>query len=474
MNKKTEKEITAIYVRVSTKFQAEEGHSIPAQLEKLHSFCEIKGWDNIKDYVDGGFSGSSLNRPNIQQLILDVEAGLIKRVIVFKLDRLSRSQKDVMYLIEDVFEKNGVSFSSLNENLDTSTPMGKAFIGILSVFAQLERENIYLRTRIGLTEIIKQGYWRGGGTTPYGYDYDPSQKILVPNDKAENVIKIYKMYLEGYSPQRIANILDLKYDRLVIGILTHKVYLGLIEHKGEVYNGKHQALITQELYDLVQEEMKRRSTGARATTKNHLLSGLIYCSCGSRMRYMNWGKGKYKLCCYTRHKDKKYMHKSDNCNNSPVWATEIEDIVINDLFNISVNLKNANKGYKEPTIVNPLKELEKQIKFKENQINNLVRAFTSGIIDENTFINMKAEFEQELSMLKDDYAFEEETQRTNNTIDFIVNEVVNIKDTWETMNDLERQTMIRSCVEKVVIGEDEVKIYYTFINANESKSEKAA
>ena len=150
-------------------------------------------------------------RPKIKELIKDVKENKIKTVIVYKLDRLSRSQKDTLYLIEDIFIPNDVDFISLNESIDTSTPYGRAMIGILSAFAQLERENIFMRTRMGMLERVKQGYWPGGGTIPFGYDYDRKAGILVPNKDAGTVRKVYQLYLKGYSAMKIAEMLDLKY-----------------------------------------------------------------------------------------------------------------------------------------------------------------------------------------------------------------------------------------------------------------------
>ena len=140
---------TAIYIRVSTDLQAEEGFSIIGQTDSLIKHCSIKGWDYHIVYTDDGYTGANINRPQLQQLIRDIEKGIIERVVVYKLDRLSRSQLDTMYLVENVFLANNVDFVSLNESLDTSTPFGKAMIGVLSVFSQMERENIKLRTQMG-------------------------------------------------------------------------------------------------------------------------------------------------------------------------------------------------------------------------------------------------------------------------------------------------------------------------------------
>ena len=132
----------AIYVRVSTQEQAVEGYSISEQIDRLTKFCEAHSWKIYKVYTDPGFSGGNMNRPSLQKLFADCTQKRFDTVLVYKLDRLSRSQKDTLYIIEDLFLTNHVDFISMSENFDTSTPFGRAMIGILSVFAQLEREQI--------------------------------------------------------------------------------------------------------------------------------------------------------------------------------------------------------------------------------------------------------------------------------------------------------------------------------------------
>ena len=138
-----------IYPRVSTTEQAKEGYSIGEQIERLTKYCEAKGWTVYKVYTDAGYSGASMERPGLSRMISDIEQRLFDAVLVYKLDRLSRSQKDTLTLIEDIFLPNGVNFVSMTENFDTSTPFGRAMIGILSVFAQLERDQIKERMDVG-------------------------------------------------------------------------------------------------------------------------------------------------------------------------------------------------------------------------------------------------------------------------------------------------------------------------------------
>ena len=204
---------TALYIRVSTDAQFEEGYSVDAQKEKLEQYCKLKDITDYEFYVDGGWSGSNIERPEMKRMITDIKNREISAVIVYKLDRLSRSQKDTVFLLEDIFNPNECNFISLNENFDTTTPYGKAMIGILSVFAQLERENIRERTRMGMYERVKSGLWMGGGRIPFGYDYDKNKNVLVPNSHAEDVKKIYDLYLQGYSTTQLAQMFDVASDR---------------------------------------------------------------------------------------------------------------------------------------------------------------------------------------------------------------------------------------------------------------------
>ena len=324
-------------------------------------------------------------------MITDIQNQKISHVIVYKLDRLSRSQKDTLYLIEDVFNPNDVDFISMNESMDTSTPMGKLMLGILSAFAQLERENIRLRTRMGMLERVKNGYWMGGGRVPFGYDYDSQQGILIPNKDAEKVKQIYELYLKGYAPQPIANILGLKYDRLVIQILKRKSNYGVIEYNGQIYQGKHQPIISKEIYDLTMQEMQRRSEKYTGQS-SHLLTGLLYCGkCGAKMRYQKWGNSGNKLVCYSQQTSKKYLIKNPDCDQEKIWAEDIEDAVIQTLFSLQEKEK-QNKKFIETTSL--VETLQKQKEEYETQLKRLYNLY--AIDGDNTLLKTIKEHKNKL------------------------------------------------------------------------------
>lgn len=286
----------AIYVRVSTTNQAEEGYSIEEQKDKLSSYCNIKDWSIYNIYTDGGFSGSNTERPALEQLVKDAKKKLFDTVLVYKLDRLSRSQKDTLYLIEDVFIENKIDFVSLLENFDTSTPFGKAVVGILSVFAQLEREQIKERMQLGKLGRAKSGKSMMWARTSYGYDYHRETGTVTINPVQSLAIKfIFEQYLSGRSITKLRDDLNDKYPkeidwnyRAVRMILANPVYCGYNQYKGQVYPGNHEPIITEEDFNKTQEELKiRQNTAAekfnpRPFQAKYMLSGIAQCGyCGA-------------------------------------------------------------------------------------------------------------------------------------------------------------------------------------------------
>lgn len=448
----------AIYIRVSTDAQREEGYSIEAQTEMLKAFCVTKQIKNYELYIDGGYTGSNMDRPELQRLIRDVKSGQVGAVIVYKLDRLSRSQKDTLYLIEDVFNPHNVDFVSMNESMDTSTPMGRLMLGILSAFAQLERENIRERTRMGMKERVKNGYWPGGGRIPFGYDYDKEQGILVPNKDAETVRKIYRLYLDGHSPDSIAKIVGLKYDRLAVQILTRKTNYGVIYYNGVEYQGRHEPIISKETYDKTMAYMRERSV-TRVSGSEYLLTGLLECGkCGAKMRYQKWGKHDAKIVCYSQYNSKPYLVKDPNCNNKRLWASEVEQVVINDLFAFSLKQSDvAPDNSEEQTVLSMLHDQYEEV---SRRLKKLYGLYSEGCDD--ILLETIREVQQNLKHIQERIDAEAEKTAYSGEMQDIHRTLSTIKDTWQYMTPAEKKKIVRSCVEKVVIDDDRVQVYYKF------------
>lgn len=253
----------ALYIRVSTQEQAQEGYSIEAQTDRLTSYCKAKGWPIIGSYTDPEFSGANIERPALQRLFTDIDAGKIDCVLVYKLDRLSRSQKDTLHIIEDIFLEHDVAFVSIQENFDTGSPFGRAMIGILSVFAQLEREQIKERTAMGRTERAKSGLWHGGGRRPFGYDYINGQ-LIVNATEAAIVKDVYALFLAAVPIHRIETIIGKRYGRkmnhtMIRSIVSTQLYTGVICWEGNIYPGQHEAIIDNDSFRKAQTLLLERA-----------------------------------------------------------------------------------------------------------------------------------------------------------------------------------------------------------------------
>jgi site-specific DNA recombinase len=198
-----------VYTRVSTDAQGEDGKvSLPEQERMAKACIESKGWQYVRTYEDNGYSGRTTDRPALQQMLSDIKNGEVEAVIIYKLDRLSRKQRDTLSIIEDFLLKNNVDLVSLNETLDTSTPWGRAMIGVLSSFNQLESENIAMRTAMGRYATAREGGY-AGGKPPLGYRAVEGHLVMVP-EEAEIVRLVYSLRAEGKTLHAITDELNKK------------------------------------------------------------------------------------------------------------------------------------------------------------------------------------------------------------------------------------------------------------------------
>ena len=202
---------TGIYLRVSTEEQAQEGYSIRAQEQKLKDFARIKDWSIFKIYADEGISGKNITeRPAINEMIADIESGLVKNVVVYKIDRLTRSTADLIYLV-DFFNQHGCAFNSLSESIDTQTASGRMFLKIIGIFAEFERENIIERVLLGIEKKVKEGYSLCSRIASFGYEREYGEKIqTIDENEAQVVRDVFDMYVnQGKSMLAIAKHMNI-------------------------------------------------------------------------------------------------------------------------------------------------------------------------------------------------------------------------------------------------------------------------
>lgn len=447
-----------LYCRVSTDAQV-EGYSIDAQKQMLEAYCISKEIDEHEFYIDGGFSGSNLERPAVKRLMDDVKDKKIDVVIVYKLDRISRSQKDTLYLIEEIFNPNNIGFVSIKENFDTTTPFGKAMIGILSVFAQLERETIYERTRMGMLERVKSGLWMGGGIRPLGYDYDRNTGTLVRKTKqAEMILWVYKLYLEGMSPENICDTLGMSGERVVRAVLKSPVYIGMIPYKGNLYEGKHEPIISKEMWDEVQTMIENRGKNDLKKSK-YLLSGMVYCGyCGAKFRYQKWTPTTTKMYCYSQQKSRPRLIRDPDCPNCRADADEVEKIVQQELFKMSLDENYFDKrmtGNNEDSLAiseNRKKEIEKQIQ-------NLLGVLAEGFITQEIKDKIRELENEKKRLIKQ---INNKKKKENNLKNF-KDKICNLHEVWENLSFEEKRNILITLVDKIVIRDNDIMIYYNDI-----------
>lgn len=451
------KKMNVAYLRVSTEAQTEK-YGLDMQRQKILDYCEKNGVIIDKWYVDGGYSGSKLDRPEIQKLLDDAENGLIKIVYIYKLDRLSRDTADTLELMYRILPKLGIKVVSMTEEIRTDNPMDKVMLTMNAAMNQYEREVIRMRMSAGMVERVKKGYWMGGGRVPWGYYYDRNDGILhIDKEQAEKVRNAYKLYLEGYSCDKISHILGFKAERIVSQILRRKSNIGLIEYKGNVYKGLHEPIIDEKTFYETQELMKRRSTNSHISN-NNLLTGLCYCGiCGARMRYQKWGKY-HKIVCYSQdlRSGKDYMRRSNNCQNKKIEAEFVEQEVEEcfRLFSVSLDKPGNKKESKADIIQKSIKNINTKIKkmyemYFDRQSDNL--------------LEMIEQEEKNLKSLENDLKCELKSEKTQLSIEKI-SQIKNMADIWDNLENNVKNKVLKECIEKIIIINGNVEIYFrTFL-----------
>ena len=351
----------AIYTRKST----DEGlnmefNSLDAQREAAEAFIlsqRHEGWVTLPEkYDDGGFSGGSMERPALKRLMADIKAGKVDAIIVYKVDRLSRSLLDFARIME-VLDGAACSFVSVTQQFNTTHSMGRLTLNVLLSFAQFEREIISERTRDKMSAARRKGKWVGGSLI-LGYDLDrEARKIVVNPEEANRVRAIFRLYIDkksvlataaeinrrgwprkswlGKSGQTVGGGLWNKAN--LLGLLQNVAYIGRIDYKGEIHAGEQEAIIDEKTWAQVQAILARNVRDRGASTRNHhgaLLGGLLVCgSCGCAMSHSFTQKDNRRYRYYVCQTAMK--RGWGECETRSVPAQEIEDFVLERLAAIS-------------------------------------------------------------------------------------------------------------------------------------------
>ena len=472
----------ALYIRVSTQEQAQHGYSIGEQKERLIAFCKAHDWLIVEVYVDSGYSGANLNRPGIQKLISEIDN--VDLVLVYKLDRLSRSQRDTLHLIEEVFLPAGVDFVSMSESFDTSVPFGRAMIGILSVFAQLEREQIRERTKMGKLARAKQGLFHGGPYAPIGYNYVYG-RLTINEYEAVQVRKIYDWYLEGMSPVKIAERLRAegytnRYGSWserggnisVLNVLSSEVYLGTLKYKGVIVENAHEAIIDRAQFDRVRAIRAKRQEiyGNSAYVTKYLLAGLLFCGqCGAR--YFVKGRGNYKYyTCYSRARTAKHMIKAEHCDNKNWRLAELESLIESSVRDLLVNpnqferiINQAHAAKKPPREEDVI--LRDKIATLEKQIGRFMDLYQSDSIPPDVLsARIDKLYREKVALDGQLAALTPMKPKQDYNAGGIAESIAEFAAVWDSAETPQRRSIIQALVRRIVLNGEQVSIVWSFIN----------
>ena len=386
MNK--ENKVVGIYIRVSTEDQAREGFSLGEQKERLEEFCKFKGYKVYKVYEDAGISAKTGNkRPSFDEMMKDVELGKINVIVAFKLDRLTRSVYDVEKFINQV-NKYGCDVDCMADESNTTTANGRMIIRIITSVSQNEIERTSERTKIGMAGAIKKGHI----PSPAPLGFKRENKKLVPDPLTKDVVKrIFDLYLEGKSYQRIANIYNEEKvlgksnwrDNTITAIIKNELYKGDYVHGKRIKEPKYyenvvEPIISKEIWDSCQEQKKRNARHYERTA-TYLFTNKLKCSkCG------NFLGG----CATTKKSGKTYYYyKCSNCKDN-----YSEEKVLKELRTLMICLTEEQymlDNYYTPFVKakfdDRTEEYEKEIKRLEKSLDRIKVAYIKGILEMEDF-----------------------------------------------------------------------------------------
>ena len=477
-----ERKVAGIYIRVSTEDQAREGFSLGEQKEKLLQLCKFKEYDVFKIYEDAGISAKDIkNRPAFQEMLADMKKGKINYIVAYKLDRVTRSVRDLEELIS-VLEKHNTYLVCDRDDVNTSTANGRFFVRMLTVLSQLEIEIVSERTKFGLNGAIKSGHLPG--KIPLGYKKDLNKKTVIDETTKDIVIRIFNMYLEGKSYQQISNILNKEKvlypkkwrDTTIMGMIDNRVYMGDYEQHRSISkqtNGETtifinvvEPIITRAMWEEAQMQ-KEKNQRAYTRDRVYLFFQRLKCpECGRIMKCKGSGGTK-----------KKYMYY--NCEHCKIYYREdkveqcLEEFIL-DLVEYDMSVKKYFLPVLADKKETDTEKFDKEIQTLKQQKERIKKAYLSGIVEMEDFSADYKIIEEKINLLEakkyeslnvNSFSFtpqqlmadrdieRENLIRTNN-LDKV------LKAEWNKKSKEEKQEFISKFIESMTLLKDENGDFY--------------
>lgn len=491
----------AIYTRKSTEDGLDqEFNSLDAQRESAESYIASQkgaGWVCLRDrYDDGGYSGGNAERPALKQLMTDIEAGRVDCVVVYKVDRLSRSLTDFCKIIE-VFEKYKVSFVSVTQHFNTTNSMGRLTLNILLSFAQFEREIIGERIRDKIAAQRRKGKWSGGAPL-LGYDVDrsgPSPKLIVNVNEAARVRAIFDLYLEkgsllpavtelnrrGWRTKTLRSAKghvrgDRPFDRATLYmLLTNPILIGKIRHKTEVYEGEHEGIVSPKVFARVQQMLEYNGRNGSHEVRNRhgaLLRKILRCKACDRTMVHSFSRGRsnshvyrYYICTHA------IKSGRGTCPSGSLPASEIEKVVLDQIRGIASDPRLLKSVAEEATcgIDGQIAEINSERAMLNRQLGRdrtEVQRLARGAVDDVNILARAAELQERVQQAErrlSDLSIKADELEADRISDREVSEAVADFDSlWNRLSPRERARLITLLISKVEYDADEGSVSVTF------------
>ncbi|WP_436888057.1 recombinase family protein [Mammaliicoccus sciuri] len=445
----------AIYCRVSTLEQSREGHSIDEQRKRLKAFCEVQDWKIHDEYIDPGYSGGNTSRPGLDKLMKDLEN--IDLILVYKLDRLTRSVKDLMNLLE-IFEQNNVSFRSATEVFDTTNAFGKLFITLVGAMAEWERTTIAERTKMGRQAATQKGIYT---TTPPFY-YDKVDGKLVPNEKREIAEYIIRRALDGISIRGITEELTFSkykppkgkvWDKTTVTyVLTSPATRGHTKIGEVLVENTHEPIMDEDTYRLIKEKTKARTRTKKRSHITIFRNKLVCHQCGGKLTMNTWKRKK---------KDGNYKHNAsyycERCKkNKEAMSYSIQKGIVEKAFisylnkaDFRENELDINSKSEHIDIIDGDKIMKQREKYQQ--------IFSLGLITLDELTKRMEETQKAYKLYEEQ--LEELKKRKNSEVK--IDELVELRDTiiesWKFLSETDKESLVRSSIKN---------IYYSFIEGS--------
>lgn len=452
-----------LYIRVSTEEQAIEGYSISGQRERLKAFCVAQSWETIKFYVDEGISGRSTERPALKKMMRDIEDGLIDVLLVYRLDRLTRSVRD-LHDILDFLEKHNCQFRSATEVYDTSTAMGRMFITIVAAIAEWESANLGERVRLGQIEKARQGEW--SAPAPYGFRKNDQKRLEVNPDEIEAVKLMVRKVKEGYSfrqlsmymqntsykPRRgykwhIASLLDL---------LHNPVLYGAMQWGDEIYEGTHEGIMTKMEFEQLQRIITARQIQKkRETNYDFIYQTKVIChACGNRLssECSRW-TNKSGL------QQKANRYRCQSCaldGREPVSISEykMSESLIEYMSDLSFDVDEVSE--RNNKVEKNVGELKNELKRIEREREKYQRAWASDLISDVEFKNRMDDTRKRYSDVEGELlTFEQDEHSSSHDVEYLEELCKQFNLNFIYLTNKEKRTFIQQFIESIQITEVE-------------------